>query len=250
MQLASKNPLQNNPFPFFFLLNKEVLLLWKGDTQSPLWKAAWLTTELFVCLSVYTHYIPSEPLSHGCTLSTALALATLPFPLSAPQPCHCTKSAPVTQFTASRVFPHFELCKGFRGLKPTRNQRAPKAALLHEARCANADLLFRNSSWTISCYLEGELLAPGRCWEGCEPSLAYQAENVTFRKVMQTAFSLGWTRRRVRTSTARDRKFHEDNCPANPKRWKWWQKTGHFSLTPFFVEMGRVPSLSESYTKA
>lgn len=107
-----------------------------------------------VCLSVYTHYIPSEPLSQGCTLSTALAHATLPFPLSAPQPCHCTKSTPMTQFTAFRIFPHFKLCKEFGGLNPRRNQRPPKAALLHRACCANAHLLFRNSSRTISRYLK------------------------------------------------------------------------------------------------
>lgn len=81
---------------------------------------------------------------------------SLPFVRSATPPLH--KDAPETQVTASRAFPHFELCKG---LNPTRNQRAPKATLLHSACCADADPLLRNSSWTISCYLEGELLQGG-----------------------------------------------------------------------------------------
>lgn len=35
-----------------------------------------------------------------------------------------------------------------------------------------------------------ELLAPGRCWEGCKAGLSYQAESVMFRRVIQTEMGL------------------------------------------------------------
>lgn len=35
-----------------------------------------------------------------------------------------------------------------------------------------------------------ELLAPGRCWEGCKAGLSYQAESLIFRRVIQTEMGL------------------------------------------------------------
>lgn len=103
---------------------------------------------LSLCQNTYYSVRPLKPPLH-CQHSSLL-----PFPpLSS-----ALKSRPMTQFTASRALPHFERCRGFGGLNLTQNQRVPKAILLHWTCCADGDLLFRNSSWTISCYLEGPYL--------------------------------------------------------------------------------------------
>lgn len=180
-------------------------------------------------------------------------------PLPSLCPCHSLAAAqralPWPNLLFLEFSHTFELCKRLRELNPTRNQRGPRAALLHRACCADADLLFRNSSWTISRYLEGDCLvsAVNRSVQGgvgkdVSPVWLTRQKTSCLEDWCKLSFSLGWTRRRVRTSTVRNSKFHKDNCPA--KHWKWWQAMGYFSQIRFFVEMGSVPLLSELYTIA
>lgn len=119
---------------------------YKGDISILLRKGTQLTAEQFVCPCTWTHYIPSELLGQHCTLSTASVLAALP---------SCLHGDPWPSLLHLVFFYTSNFVRDSRGRKPTWNQTVPKATLLHRACCVDDDLLFRNSFWTISYYLEG-----------------------------------------------------------------------------------------------
>lgn len=83
----------------------------------------------------------------------------------------------MTQFTSIQSFPTLRTLQRIWRTESNMKSKSSQSHTLRGACCADADLLFRNSSWTTSCYLEGdyllyfssELLALGRWCEGCDP---------------------------------------------------------------------------------
>lgn len=206
---------------FFPTSKKKKFYSFENETHQVLCEK--LFSELHSCLSFCLNTLYSlRALKPGLRSehSPGACRPSLPFVCSTALPLHKEHSHdPVTAF---RFFPHFKLCKEFGGLDPRRNQRAPKAALLNRACCVNADLLFRNSSWTISCYLK--VTTQFQQWTAHSREVLGRIKSNTSHLLEWCKLLFSWPELREESGPAQlettSFSMLAENCPANPKHCK------------------------------